>query len=138
MGVSTLEKAPKGFREPWLGYWRASLAQLKLDGTWRVSMRPLLDGYVLALRRAVELRDETGDNLSFGERLVAADREERRAIALAEKLGLTVMSGLAVRSKPRKVDDGPDNDTADIPAREDVFSELDELRPRREKRTPAA
>jgi hypothetical protein len=82
VGIPNLEKAPGGLREPWLGYWRASLTQMREAGVWRPAMRPLLDCYVDALRRAEGL-------YAGGESLQAADRELKRALSYGDALGLT-------------------------------------------------
>lgn len=56
MGVPTVEKAPGGLKEPWLGIWRYALAYLRETSLWRPTLRPLLDAYVTALRLAHEHR----------------------------------------------------------------------------------
>jgi sugar phosphate isomerase/epimerase len=130
--IPTLERAP-GIPEPWLGYWRASLTQSKSAGAWNAALRPLLDRYIGALRRADELRQVLDDpEVTFAQRdaaLVNADREERRAIALASKLGL-VSTRMGARA-PGKDASGTTNDNG---VAADAFAELDELAPLREKR----
>jgi hypothetical protein len=81
MGVPTLEKAPGGLSEPWLGYWRATLKALQEQDTWKVAQRPLLDAYVYALQgaEAARLEDET----------TAWDRHAKRAFFLADLLAIT-------------------------------------------------
>ncbi len=81
MGVPTLEKAPGGLSEPWLGYWRVTIKQLKEQGTWKVSQRPLLDSYVFALRGAERAR--------LAGEAVAWDRHAKRASFLADLLAIT-------------------------------------------------
>ena len=56
MGVTTLEKAPNGLHEPWLGIWRASLRAMQAQGTWNPALRPLLDLYIFALAAAEQAR----------------------------------------------------------------------------------
>jgi hypothetical protein len=81
MGVPTLEKAPNGLREPWLGLWRASLRAMKEQGTWTVAQRPLLDLYISALEAASDAR--------IAGRSTVWDREARKALILAGQLALT-------------------------------------------------
>lgn len=125
MGVATLERAP-GLREPWLGYWRVSLRAMKDAGSWSLAVRPLLDEYIAALRMADVARLAAGSReFVEGEArtfahpgIMLADRESRRALMLADALGLT----------PRAAE------SADAAA--DPFAELDELAPRRAARGP--
>lgn len=56
MGVSSAEKVPGGYREPYLGIWRYAVSDLKGSGLWRVTTRPLLMEYVTCLRLAAEQR----------------------------------------------------------------------------------
>lgn len=52
----TIEKAPGGLKEPWLGIWRYAVKDLKASGLWRPSLQPMLVEYVNALRLAREQR----------------------------------------------------------------------------------
>jgi hypothetical protein len=81
MGVGTLEKAPNGLHEPWLGIWRASLRAMQNQGTWNPALRPLLDLYVVALEAAEQAR--------LDGRFSVWDRYARRAMLLADRLALT-------------------------------------------------
>ena len=117
MGVPTLEKAPGGLHEPWLGIWRISLKQMKEQGTWVVSQRPLLDEYVYALRAAQSAR-------SSAESAVVWDKHSKRALALADALGLTPKARKAFGKASEGSEDGEQNS--------DPFSGLDEVGAKRE------
>jgi phage terminase small subunit len=114
MGVPTLEKAPGGLHEPWLGIWRISLKQMKEQGTWLVSQRPLLDEYVYALRAAQNAR-------ASAESAVAWDKHSKRALALADALGLTPKAQKVLAAKLKEGDEHQD----------DPFSGLDEIAQKR-------
>jgi hypothetical protein len=81
MAVNGLERAPGGLREPWLGYWRASLKAMQAQGTWTVAQRPLLDMYISAVEAASEAR--------IAKKSTVWDREARKALILAGQLALT-------------------------------------------------
>jgi len=81
MGVPRLEMVPGGLKEPWLGYWRATLKALQEQGTWKVAQRPLLDMYVFSLQGAEEAR--------LADDAANWDRHSKRASHLADLLALT-------------------------------------------------
>jgi hypothetical protein len=111
MGVPTLEKAPGGLSEPWLGYWRVTLRQLKEQDTWKVSQRPLLDSYVLALQGAEQAR-------LAGESVVW-DRHTKRASHLADLLAITPRGRKAAGLRA----------TAGVPREPSVFDDLERQEP---------
>ena len=119
MGVPELEKPP-GIETPWFGIWRASLKQMKEQGTWTLAQRPLLDEYVLALRAADFARER--------HQAVEWDKASKRALALAEALQLTAKKSPA-KAKGAKY--GRKQDA-------DPFAALDELAPRRKARANGA
>jgi len=92
MAVTALERPPGGLREPWVGYWRASLKAMQLQGTWNVAQRPLLDMYVSALEAATEAR--------LAGKSTVWDREARKALILAGQLALTPRGRKAAGIKP--------------------------------------
>lgn len=81
VGVPTLEKAPSGLSEPWLGYWRATLKALRDQDTWKVAQRPLLDSYVFALQGAEKAR--------LADEPIVWDKHTRRASHFADLLAIT-------------------------------------------------
>lgn len=117
---------PTGLKAPWRAVWRAAQRNLDTEGVWSPALRPLLDEYVEALRRARELRPPAGaDSANTG--FVAADRESRRAVAIATALGLTPKRPVG---RPRK----EKQPSADEKKTTNPFEELDELAPRRAQR----
>ena len=125
MGVPTLEKAPGGLKEPWLGIWRATLKQLQEQDTWQVAQRPLLDEYVLALRAAANAR-------TSAESAVAWDKHSKRALALADALGLTPKAQKALRAKSKEDGSGEQSPF------EDLDGDVVPLAPRRRQRNKAS
>jgi hypothetical protein len=123
MGVTTLEKAPGGLHEPWLGIWRISLKQMKEQGSWVVSQRPLLDEYVYALRAAHGAR-------TSAESAVAWDKHSKRALALADALGLTPKAKKAFGKAGEGGKDGEQSS--------DPFSTLDEVGAKRKAKARAS
>jgi hypothetical protein len=107
MGVATLEIAPKGLSEPWLGYWRATLRQLKAQDTWMVSQRPMLDSYVQALQGAEKAR-LAGETMAW-------DKHVKRASHLADLLAITPRGRKAAGLRA----------TAAEPREPSVFDDLD-------------
>jgi phage terminase small subunit len=132
VGIPTVEKAPGGLKDPWLGVWRFALKEMQRVGTWAPPLRPFLDEYVVALRTArehrataelcpVEENRESGlTHVHAG--FASADREMRRAAQLAELLGLTPKAQRALAVKAEEPVEEPD-----------VFAEADELAARRRK-----
>lgn len=136
MGVPTVEKAPGGLKEPWLGMWRFALADMKESGVWRPVLRPLLDEMIEARRLQrwwIDLaetdpvrtnRDSGLESAHDGFRL--ALQLGKRAQDLANELGLTpaAKKRLATQAEER-------------PKEPDAFAEADELAKRRDARANA-
>jgi P27 family predicted phage terminase small subunit len=130
------ERPPKGLDAHWRAVWTEAQAELRGLGLWSKSRRRLLDLYVDALRDAQVHRElarkapsresrETGlpvVNPSW----LAADRERKAAVSLADALGLTARAQKQLQKQAEE---------AVIDA-DDPYKALDELKPRRRRRTP--
>jgi phage terminase small subunit len=151
-----VEKPPGGLKEPYLGIWRYALKHLKESDLWRPTLRPLLDEYAFALRTARAHRllaettvqiithykgreDEWIEELPPGVRrnresdldslhpgFASADREIKRAIAIAAELGITPKAQQALVA------------AADAPEEPDAFTQADELTARRTRKAATA
>lgn len=126
---------PPAVKEPWLGIWRFALRQMQAQGTWTPVCKPLLDEYVAALRLAVEHRalaeaDPVQVNRESGLQHMhagfsSADREHRRAQALAVELLLTPKAQRALIAAAKAAE-------KPASAKSSVFDALDELGARRQ------
>lgn len=132
----TAERPPAGLNSYWTHTWQHALKVLKEQGSWSWEQKPLLDEYVFALIGAEDARngfkwldaleryaenvDDTPEIAWSTLGKIAAglpvqwDRHTKRAMALADQLGLT--------DRGRKAADigGQDSDEP-----EDPFADLD-------------
>jgi hypothetical protein len=130
-------ETPPDIEAPWRGIWLAAVAELRRLGSWSEPLRPLLDSYVIALRTAAEHRllaerkpvernRESGlSHMHAG--FPSADRELRRAVLIANELGLTPKARKALEAGSKEAADAPQN----------PFDALDELAPLRSQRAQA-
>lgn len=81
MARPKIEAPPAGLGRDELTAWETALTAMKRDATWGLHLHPLLVEYVFALKAARVARE--------GNQATAWDRHMRRAMTLADQLGLT-------------------------------------------------
>jgi P27 family predicted phage terminase small subunit len=130
------ERPPKGLTEPWRAVWSEARAELQRLGLWSKARRRLLDLYVDALRdaqvhrelaRAAPSRESRETGLPVVNPCwLAADRERKAAVSLADALGLTARAQKQLQKQADEASVDPDN----------PYKLLELVKPTRRRRSP--